>query len=593
MEIPRQTTPRDPSAPARPARAALLGVTALAMALAGATPSSATKLYYDGGYHRSRAGTDGSGGTGGAGAPDPTKVDQSDLVDPVYSTDSHGCMSGTVGVPMSFPLKIEVDAGSHFSFAYDYYEGGGVREIPGLTMSDSGVLSGTPTEASAGTFEFSVYNGVSSAFEAQQCFQIGNPKGSAASPGGLTFDDPFDTDTEPGRFVDAAPPPLHGQVGRVAWTISSLPPGMSFAEGEVYGAVAQEGVWTYTLTATDSTGATATSKAVTITSKAPEGEPALLTDGTCIALNKADPVDWFGYRWHDKPSQQVTYDAPYPPDGLTVDPATGRITGTPVQDDVNPNSNAVEVEARWKAADGSNRSAGVWICANRDEPLYPPTFLEDIKPGTFATGEAISMPAPGSYGGDGNGIVSWDVSPTPLPGLTFSNGVMSGKLRYPANYTYQVQATDDRGWVASTFGTITVYDANTTMSYDGTCLGGTADAPAQSGQDLAYFPWLVHNPLGGTTSWEITDVSNDLTSGNFGVDERKWLSLDPTSGLVRMTVPTAASDDGLGASEGTYSGTMTMATTITDATGTHKFTNPFCFHLKVNNKFSGGGGIRG
>ena len=560
------------------------------MAMATAGGASAKTIFFSGGYHKAQAST---GGSGGNGPPDPTKLDASDLVDPIYSTDSHGCMSGTVGVPLSFPIKVEVDTGSHYAFAYDYYDGGGVRAIPGLTMSDDGTVSGTPTEAMAGTFEYSVYNGVSSAFEAQQCFQIGNPKGSTAPSGGLRFDDPFDTDTEPGRFVDSAPPPLHGQVGRVAWTVSSLPPGMSFTEGEVYGAVTQEGEWSYTVTATDSSGASATSGSIKITSKVPEKEPALLTDGTCIALNKTDPVDWFGYQWHNKPSQQVKYDALYPPDGLTVDPDTGRITGTPVQDDINVNSNAVEVEARWKAADGTNRTAGVWICANHEQPLYPPLFLEDIKPGTFATGEAISMPAPKSYGGDGNGVVSWDVSPTPLPGLTFSNGVMTGKLRYPADYTYQVTATDDRGWVTSTFGTITVYDANTTMSYDGTCLGGTAEAPAQSGQDVTYFPWVIHNPLGGTTSWQITGVSNDFTSGNYGVDERQWLTLDPTSGLITMRVPTAASMSGPAAQEGTYSGTMTMATTITDVSGAHQFTNSFCFHMKVNNAYSGGGGVRG
>lgn len=169
---------------------------------------------------------------------------------------------GTVGVAYSTTISARGGSGS---MSYDVLDG---TLPPGLSLSGTGALTGTPGEA--GDFRFTVEVRDRRGATARGRFSVSIVEAGFFSLDALTLDDAY-TDTDVSRSLEAqgGAPPL-----RWAITEGALPPGVTLSEmGLLSGIPSMAGEHAFTITATDAEERTA-SRALTLSVFEP---PVLLT----------------------------------------------------------------------------------------------------------------------------------------------------------------------------------------------------------------------------------------------------------------------------------------------------------------------------
>jgi hypothetical protein len=289
---------------------------------------------------------------------------------------------------------------------------------PGISLAPDGRLQGTPSQT--GTFSFAVQVRDSGQGSSSGSFSI------QILPPALSILTSSLPDGAVGAPYSAALSASGGEPPyRWALSSGSLPPGLSLSTaGVISGTPTTAGAYQFGASATDSGGAIA-SRTFTIrvenplrilTESLPNGTEGTAYSGPLSAAGGTPPYSW------------SIASGSLPP-GLTLNPGTGEITGTPTASGVFGFTVAVTDSARTTAS----RALSIRVIA----PLR--ILTESLPPGI----EGAPYSSPVSASG-GTAPYSWSVSGSLPPGLTLNaaTGAISGTPTAQGSFSFTVSVTD-------------------------------------------------------------------------------------------------------------------------------------------------------
>ncbi|MBE5322355.1 putative Ig domain-containing protein, partial [Pedobacter sp. MR2016-19] len=224
--------------------------------------------------------------------------------------------NATIASPYSKQLPVATGG----TPGYTYALASGSTLPAGLTLSSSGLVIGTPTATGNPTFDVVVTD--TKACSTTAAFTLNVTPALALAPGAL----PNGVTGIP--YTTNGIPAATGGTGPYSYTATALPPGLTFnpATREITGTPTQVGTFTIPVTVTDANGNTITANytlKVTDPLVLPAATLANGTTGT-VYPTQTIPSATGG-------STPYTYAATGLPPGLTFNPATREITGTPTQ----------------------------------------------------------------------------------------------------------------------------------------------------------------------------------------------------------------------------------------------------------------------
>ena len=268
--------------------------------------------------------------------------------------------------------------------------------------------------------------------------------------------------------------------------------------------------------------------------------PNVYTKGTTItALN---PTSTGG------PITQYTI-GPSLPAGLTIDPITGIISGTPT---------ATSAQTTYTVT-GTNASGTITATVVITVVVAAPAGLSYTTPNVYTKGTTITALNPTSTGGP---ITQYTIGPSLPAGLTIdpTTGIISGTpTATSAQTTYTVTGTNASGTITATV-VITVNDI-------------VPSGPATPA-GLSYTTPNVYTTGTAITALNPTSTGGPITQYTIGPSLPAGLTIDPTTGIISGT-PTATSTQTTYTVTGTNaSGTITATVVITVNSGVVPPTQP-------------------
>jgi titin len=309
---------------------------------------------------------------------------------------------------------------------------------------------------------------------------------------------------EVGVSYDATPSATSG-TGSYAWTVTdgSLPDGLALdpTSGEVSGTPIASGTATFTLVVTDTDGQQATQgESVTIAADPSITSP-VLGGGEVGAPYVATPVVTYGtgpFTW--------TVTGGSLPAGLTLDPTTGEVTGTPIA------SGTATFTLVATDADGQQATQDESVTIAADPSITSPVLAGgEVGVSYDATPAATS----------GTGSYTWTVTDGSLPaGLTLdpTTGEVTGIPIASGTATFTLVVTDTDGQQATQGESVTIAaDPSITSPVLG---GGEVGAPYVATPVVTYGT--------GPFTWSVTDGS--LPTG---------LTFDTATGEITGTASTS------------------------------------------------------
>jgi hypothetical protein len=359
----------------------------------------------------------------------------------VITVTSPGDQSDVSGTAIS-PLAISASDSS--STATLTYSDGGTLP-PGLAIDPSaGIISGTPTTGGSYPVTITVSDGAGYSGSASFTWTITNTV-SVTSPG--------DQSNVSGTAISPVTVNASDSSSTATLTYSdggTLPPGLSIDPntGTISGTPTTAGSYSVTITATDDAGYSSSASftwtitnSVTVTSP---GDQSNVT-GTAItpvAISASDSSS----------SATLTYsDGGTLPPGLSIDPNTGTISGTP--------TTAGSYSVTITATDGSGASGSTtftWTITNTVSVTSPGNQLDD-------SGTAISPLAISASDSSSTASLTYSDGGTLPPGLSIdpSAGVISGNPTTGGTYAVTITATDGSGASGSASFTWTIHNVVT------------------------------------------------------------------------------------------------------------------------------------
>ena len=414
---------------------------------------------------------------------------------PLVITTTSVLPSGTAGAPYSVKLAA---SGGLTPYTWSIASG----SLPaGLKLhAATGVISGTPVSGGASTFTAQVSDAENPPATRSATFSLGIEATTlqvttATVPGALAG--------EPYSATLAA----SGGVAPYTWSLASgsLPAGLTLdpSTGTITGTPAAPGTSTFTVTVTDSANPAATAAAtLTIavteplkvtTTSLPGAIAGVPYSATLAASGGAAPYTW-------------SLNSGSLPAGLTLDPSTGTITGTPAA----PGTSTFTVTVTDSANPAATAAATLTIAVT--EPLKVTT--------TSLPGAIAGVPYSATLAASGGAApYTWSLNSGSLPaGLTLdpSTGTITGTPAAPGTSTFTVTVTDSANPAATAAATLTIAVTEplkvTTTSLPGAIAGVPYSATLAASGGAAPYTWSLN--------------SGSLPAG---------LTLDPSTGTITGT----------------------------------------------------------
>ncbi|WP_316804689.1 putative Ig domain-containing protein [Pedobacter nototheniae] len=331
--------------------------------------------------------------------------------------------NATIG--FAYTKQINVATGGTPNYTYTLASG---STLPAnLSLSPAGLITGTPTVANDYTFSITATDGKGCAVTTP--FTLKVTAALILTPGALA------NGVTSTVYVTQTIPPATGGTGPYVYSATNLPPGLTFdpATQQISGTPTLKGIYTIPVTVTDANGNSVTSN-YTLKVTDPLVLPATTLAGgiTGSTYNtQVIPAATGG-------SEPFTYSATGLPPGLSFDPTTRAITGTPTQ------AGNYTVVVTVTDADGKTTNAS-YPLAVTDPLALPATTLADGTVGVAYTTQSI----PSATGGVG----PYTYAATNLPpGLTFNpvTREITGTPTQAGNYSVAVTVTDSQNKTVTT-----------------------------------------------------------------------------------------------------------------------------------------------
>ncbi|HEX3069057.1 MAG TPA: putative Ig domain-containing protein, partial [Thermoanaerobaculia bacterium] len=339
----------------------------------------------------------------------------------VFTSADH--VTFTSGVPSSFTVTVTGKPTPALS------EDGALPA--GVTFVDNGdgtgTLSGTPTPAAVGTYPLVFHAEKNKPHQADQSFTL------TVACGGITVFNPAQSSFQAGVPLSQAFQ-QNGGIDPITWSESgALPPGLSFntTTGVLSGTPTQSGTFPITVTAHDANGCSGTGSqynliiicpAITVTN------PVVTTGTVNVAFSQTfTQSGGFGTTTFSLFSGTL-------PAGLTLNPSTGVLSGTPTQTGSFP----IVVRATDSHGCTGNGPAYTLVIGCQvitvTNPATTTGTVNIAFSQTFAAGNAIAP-------------VTFTLNSGTLPaGITLSSaGVLSGAPTQTGSFPITVKATDANG----------------------------------------------------------------------------------------------------------------------------------------------------
>jgi uncharacterized repeat protein (TIGR01451 family) len=321
----------------------------------------------------------------------------------------------------------------------------------GLSLNPAtGVISGTPTAITATASYIITATNTGGSTTASVSITV-----QEVAPSGLSYS------ANPAVYTkNAAIPnnsPSSGGSAAVAYSVApALPAGLSLntVTGVISGTpTAISTLASYTVTATNASGSTTASVAITVNDAAPTGlsyssNPATYTKNTAISSNT--PASGGG--------TVVSYSvAPALPAGLSLNTSTGVITGTPT---------VIKIKANYSVTATNSGGSTTVLLAIAVNDIAPSGLTYGTNPATYTKSTAIPGNSPSSSGG---AVVSYSIAPGLPAGLSLNTvtGVITGtptSTSAAANFTVTATNTGGSTTVSLSIAVIDVAPMGLTFS---------------------------------------------------------------------------------------------------------------------------------
>ena len=386
------------------------------------------------------------------------------------------------------------------------------------TPTTAGIYSATVTAtddseyAASTSYSWTITNTVSVTSPGDQS----NLSGSAITPVAVSATDSSDTAT-------------------LTYSATGLPPGLSIdpASGTVSGTPTTAGSYSVTVTASDASGATDSATfGWGISDNIAVANPGNQTDtsGSAITTVTVTAMD-------TSSTATVTLAASGLPDGLSIDPATGDITGTP--------TTACACTVTVTASDASSASAMVTFVWTVNNTVTPATTTDQ----TSVSGTTISPIDASGTDSSSTTTLGYSDNGTLPPGLAVdpTSGSITGNPTTGGTYPVVITATDGAG-----------YSATDSFNWTVTDTIGVTGPGAQSDQSGSTITPLSVTGTDTSSAATLTFSDGGTLPPGISVDSGSGaISGTPTTGGVYSVTITAT--DGAG-----YSGSVSFAWVITN-----------------------------
>jgi hypothetical protein len=397
-----------------------------------------------------------------------------------------GVPSAAVGAPYSFTLSA-----SGGIAPYRWSATGSLP--PGLTVNPAGIISGIPTTAGTFSFTVQVADLTNQTASTSLTITVGAPPLSISNtsplPNGLVgqaYNQVF-------TAVEGTPP--------YRWSVGQGLPaglGMDAASGALTGTPTASGTFTFQVQVTDSKQVSATrSFSLTITTPPLTITTAAPLFGGTVGVQYAQSFSASGgaapYNWTILSGDTG---------GLTLDPASGTLQGTPR----TAGTFAFVVQVRDSAGSRVSRSFSIAVS--------PPTLT--ILTGSTLPGGSTGVNYAQTFAVIGGAApYTWSLTSGSVPGLSFdpAAGVLSGIPTAPGTYTLSVLARDTAGVTATRTFTVAIAPAALKIATDSQLSDATLAEPfaqpVSAIGGLAPYTWSAN----GLPEGLMIDAATGLISG--------------------------------------------------------------------------------